>query len=190
MHPKRLWAARSVYLQPEQPFIYGIENALPRDAESAPKLASDISELKSERDIVNRDLQDKAAEFEGLKVQLEGLRASRNAIVVDEGAAKRADNVVDGGMPSDLGVGTTAELEEERRLLYDAGEGRSSSDRAAALLHLRPERTRRPPRLCLTIAVRPGSVAAIVRSRDLASIGGGRGACRESGPPHRYRRAH
>jgi hypothetical protein len=30
MHPKRLLAARSVYLQPEQPFIYGIENALPK----------------------------------------------------------------------------------------------------------------------------------------------------------------
>ena len=27
-------------------------------------------------------------------------------------------NVVDGCIPSDLGVGTTAELEEERRLLY------------------------------------------------------------------------
>jgi len=29
-------------------------------------------------------------------------------------------NVVDGCMPSDLGVGTSAELEEERRLLYVA----------------------------------------------------------------------
>ncbi len=29
-------------------------------------------------------------------------------------------NVVDGCIPSDLGVGTTAELEEERRLLYVA----------------------------------------------------------------------
>jgi len=29
-------------------------------------------------------------------------------------------NVVDGCMPSDLGVGSTAELEEERRLLYVA----------------------------------------------------------------------
>jgi DNA helicase-2/ATP-dependent DNA helicase PcrA len=29
-------------------------------------------------------------------------------------------NVVDGCMPSDLGAGTTAELEEERRLLYVA----------------------------------------------------------------------
>ena len=30
MHPKRLSAARSVFLQPEQLFVYGIENALPR----------------------------------------------------------------------------------------------------------------------------------------------------------------
>jgi len=30
-------------------------------------------------------------------------------------------NVVDGCIPSDLGAGTTAELEEERRLLYVAG---------------------------------------------------------------------
>ena len=29
-------------------------------------------------------------------------------------------NVVDGCMPSDLGTGTTAEMEEERRLLYVA----------------------------------------------------------------------
>lgn len=29
-------------------------------------------------------------------------------------------NVVDGSMPSDLGAGTSAELEEERRLLYVA----------------------------------------------------------------------
>ena len=30
MHPKRLSAARSVFLQPGQPIVYGIENALPR----------------------------------------------------------------------------------------------------------------------------------------------------------------
>jgi hypothetical protein len=30
MRPKRLSAARSVFLQPEQPFISGIENALPK----------------------------------------------------------------------------------------------------------------------------------------------------------------
>jgi hypothetical protein len=35
-------------------------------------------------------------------------------------SAKLALNVVDGCMPSDLGAGTTAELEEERRLLYVA----------------------------------------------------------------------
>jgi hypothetical protein len=28
---EKLSAARSVFLQPKQPFIYGIENALPRD---------------------------------------------------------------------------------------------------------------------------------------------------------------
>ncbi len=35
-------------------------------------------------------------------------------------------NVVDGCIPSDLGVGTTQEIEEERRLLYvahDTGKG-------------------------------------------------------------------
>lgn len=44
-------------------------------------------------------------------------------------------SVVDGCMPSDLGAGTSAEIEIERRLLYvdDAGKGRSASSGAAAL---------------------------------------------------------
>ena len=59
-------------------------------------------------------------------------------------------NVVDGCIPSDLGAGTTrrdrggaaAALRRD-----DARQGRSASDRAAALLHPRPARARRPPRL-------------------------------------------
>jgi DNA helicase-2/ATP-dependent DNA helicase PcrA len=42
-------------------------------------------------------------------------------------------DAVDGSMPSDLGTGTTAEIEEERRLLYVA------MTSAAALLHPRPD---------------------------------------------------
>ena len=52
-------------------------------------------------------------------------------------------NVVDGCMPSDLGAGTSAEIEEERRLLYVAmtrAKDELASGRAAALLHVRPER--------------------------------------------------
>ena len=45
-------------------------------------------------------------------------------------------NCVDGCIPSDLAVGTTAEIEEERRLLYVAmtRQGSSAHDRAAAVL--------------------------------------------------------
>ena len=61
-------------------------------------------------------------------------------------------NVVDGCIPSDLGAGTTAEIEEERRLLYVAmtrAKDSSASGRAAALLHPWAERAGRPPCLCL-----------------------------------------
>ena len=60
-------------------------------------------------------------------------------------------NVVDGCMPSDLGAGTSAEIEEERRLLYVA------MTRAKDDLHLivpqrffvhGQQRTRRPSPLC------------------------------------------
>jgi len=67
-------------------------------------------------------------------------------------------NVVDGCMPSDLGAGTSAEIEEERRLLYVA------MTRARDDLHLIvPQRffyprsacARRPSRLRLTDALHP-----------------------------------
>ena len=50
--------------------------------------------------------------------------------------------VVDGCIPSDLGTSTSAEIEEERRLLYVAmtRQGRFASRRPAALLHAWPER--------------------------------------------------
>ena len=47
-------------------------------------------------------------------------------------------NVVDGCIPSDLGTGTTAEIEEERRLLYVAmtrAKDQPPSHRAASFLH-------------------------------------------------------
>jgi DNA helicase-2/ATP-dependent DNA helicase PcrA len=64
-------------------------------------------------------------------------------------------NVVDGCIPSDLGTGTSAEIEEERRLLYVAmtrRQGRSSPHCSAAFLHPRPECARRPACLCLSHA--------------------------------------
>ena len=54
-------------------------------------------------------------------------------------------NVVDGCMPSDLGAGTTAEIEEERRLLYvamNSSQRRPASDRPTALFYARSARTR------------------------------------------------
>jgi superfamily I DNA/RNA helicase len=64
-------------------------------------------------------------------------------------------NAVDGCMPSDLGVGTSAEIEEERRLLYvrDPRKGRSSSYRAATLLRPWSACARRSSPLCLQDAV-------------------------------------
>ena len=73
-------------------------------------------------------------------------------------------NVVDGCMPSDLGAGTTAEIEEERRLLYVA------MTRAKDDLHLVvPQRffthgqnaQGRPPRLCVAHALHSGPAARL-----------------------------
>ena len=84
-------------------------------------------------------------------------------------------NVVDGCMPSDLGTGTTAEIEEERRLLYVA------MTRAKDDLHLvvpqrffthGQKRAGRPARLCLADALHSGPAARSVRKDDLAAGGG------------------
>ena len=81
-------------------------------------------------------------------------------------------NAVDGCIPSDLGTGTTAEIEEERRLLYVA------MTRAKDGLHLVvPQRFfihgqhahGRPPRLCVAHTIHPGGPAAVVRMHDMAS---------------------
>ena len=82
-------------------------------------------------------------------------------------------NVVDGCIPSDLGTGTTAEIEEERRLLYVA------MTRAKDDLHLVvPQRffthgqnARRPACLCLANAVYSGNAVAAIR------CGHGRSPC-------------
>lgn len=62
-----------------------------RDAESARKNALDISKLKADRDSIYREWQDRTAELARVQVQLEAAKASRNAIIADETAAKRAD---------------------------------------------------------------------------------------------------
>ena len=80
-------------------------------------------------------------------------------------------NVVDGCIPSDLGTGTTAEIEEERRLLYVA------MTRAKDDLHLvvpqrfytHGQRPRRPARLRVAHAVHSGATARPVRAEGLAS---------------------
>ena len=76
-------------------------------------------------------------------------------------------NVVDGCIPSDLGTGTTAEIEEERRLLYVA------MTRAKDDLHLIvpqrfspwPERARGPARLRLRHALHSGWPVEPVQQR-------------------------
>ena len=80
-------------------------------------------------------------------------------------------NVVDGCIPSDLGAGTSAEIEEERRLLYVAmtrAKDDLASSRAAALLHPRPERAGRPPCLCRADALHSVGPAPAVRTDRLA----------------------
>ena len=80
-------------------------------------------------------------------------------------------NVVDGCIPSDLGTGTTAEIEEERRLLYVA------MTRAKDNLHLvMPQRffthgqnaQGRPACLCLAHPLHSGNAAAALRDAHLA----------------------
>ena len=80
-------------------------------------------------------------------------------------------NVVDGCIPSDLGTGTTAEIDEERRLLYVAmtrAKDRLASGRAATVFHLWAEHAGRPACVCVTDAVHPDCLATFVRMCDLA----------------------
>ena len=81
-------------------------------------------------------------------------------------------NCVDGCIPSDLATGTSAEIEEERRLLYVA------MTRAKDHLHLivpqrflRPSaaQQRRPSHVCGAHALHPGRHAAPVRALRLAA---------------------
>ena len=80
-------------------------------------------------------------------------------------------NAVDGCIPSDLGAGTTAELEEERRLLYVAmtrAKDQSASCRAAALLHPWAERSGRSACLCLAHTIHSRPVVSAFRMHHLA----------------------
>ena len=96
-------------------------------------------------------------------------------------------NAVDGCIPSDLGVGTKEEIEEERRLLYVA------MTRAKDALHLvmpqrfyhaRPGGARRPPRLCLAHPLHSGVDPRPLRILRLAAgrhaAGPGRAAARSA----------
>ena len=87
-------------------------------------------------------------------------------------------NAVDGCIPSDMATGSTAEIEEERRLLYVA------MTRAKDHLHLivvpqrfyvhAAGRRRRPPRVRVADPVHPGGAGGAVRAGELAG-GGERG---------------
>ena len=72
-------------------------------------------------------------------------------------------NAVDGCIPSDLGAGTTAEIEEERRLLYVAMTRAKDSlhCRAAALLHPWPACPGRPSCLRLANPLHSGDACCI-----------------------------
>jgi superfamily I DNA/RNA helicase len=81
-------------------------------------------------------------------------------------------NVVDGYIPSDLGTGTSEEIEEKRRLLNVA------MTRAKDDLHLivpqrflqtRPEPARRPARLCVSDPLHFGWLTRFVSPRKLAA---------------------
>jgi DNA helicase II / ATP-dependent DNA helicase PcrA len=80
-------------------------------------------------------------------------------------------NVVDGCIPSDLGAGTTAEIEEERRLLYVA------MTRARDSLHLVvPQRffthgqnAQGDRHVYASHALHPGGAYAALRMRDMAA---------------------
>ena len=103
-------------------------------------------------------------------------------------------NVVDGCMPSDLGAGTSPEIEEERRLLYVA------MTRAKDDLHLMvPQRFfthgqhARGDRHVYASRTRfiPASPARPVRKDRMAACGDRRGGtCRERGTAHRCRCPH
>ena len=74
-------------------------------------------------------------------------------------------NAVDGCIPSDLGAGTTAEIEEERRLLYVAmtrAKDESAYCRAAALLYPWPACPGRSPCLRLANPLHPGEPARLI----------------------------
>ena len=67
----------------------------------------------------------------------------------------------------------------------DPRQGRSASDGAAALLHPRPARPGRPPRLCRADALHSVGPARAVRADHLAAGGSRPGrACREPGAAH------
>jgi len=78
-------------------------------------------------------------------------------------------NVVDGCMPSDLGAGTSAEFEEERRLLYVAMT-RAKDDRAAALLRPRSALSGGPARLRIANPLHSRGAARPVRAHELAGV--------------------
>ena len=93
-------------------------------------------------------------------------------------------NAVDGCIPSDLSTGTTAELEEERRLLYVAmtrAKDHLHARGAAAVLCAPAGRRRRPPRLRVKDAVHSGEAGRTVREGQLAGSGERVGAGRAGG---------
>jgi len=101
-------------------------------------------------------------------------------------------NAVDGCMPSDLGIGTSAELEEERRLLYVAMT-RAKDDLhlivPQRVFHARSTCTRRPAHLCVKDPFHSRLFAWPVREDGLAD-GDSRcnGSTGEPGASHRRRR--
>jgi hypothetical protein len=67
--------------------------AADREAESARKDASDAAKVKSDRDNMYREWQERSAEVTGLRLLVEGLKASRSNMAVNEAAAKKADDL-------------------------------------------------------------------------------------------------
>ena len=95
-------------------------------------------------------------------------------------------NCFDGCIPSDLGTGTTPEIDEERRLLYVAMT-RAKDDLhlvvPTALLHPRPERDGRPARLRGAHPVhpeKPSSIVSSARPGRSSRPRGPRSPCREA----------
>jgi DNA helicase-2/ATP-dependent DNA helicase PcrA len=96
-------------------------------------------------------------------------------------------NVVDGCIPSDLGTGTSAEIEEERSPLCgdDPRQGRSASNGTTTFLHARPKCQGRSPRLCISDPLHPRWPPRPVRQDKLAAY------CSRRSPAHwNSRRAH